>query len=111
MILLGVAPCTAMVFVWSQLVKGDANYTLGAGVGERLDHGLRGLRRMAAFLLGVTDIVTVPWETLLLSTVLYRGAAAAGGHGHPARLLVQRSAAGRWRAFTARLKPWSGGRA
>jgi ACR3 family arsenite transporter len=28
MILLGVAPCTAMVFVWSQLVKGDANYTL-----------------------------------------------------------------------------------
>ena len=59
MILLGVAPCTAMVFVWSQLTEGDPNYTM-----------IFAFAPLAAFLLGVTDI-TVPWETLLLSVVLY----------------------------------------
>ncbi len=69
MILLGVAPCTAMVFVWSQLVKGDASYTLvQVSVNDVIM--IFAFAPIAAFLLGVTD-VTVPWETLLLSTVLY----------------------------------------
>jgi len=69
MILLGVAPCTAMVFVWSQLVKGDANYTLvQVSVNDIIM--VFAFAPIAAFLLGVTDI-TVPWQTLLLSTVLY----------------------------------------
>jgi arsenite transporter len=69
MILLGVAPCTAMVFVWSQLVRGDANYTLvQVSVNDVIM--VFAFAPIAAFLLGVTD-VTVPWETLLLSTVLY----------------------------------------
>ncbi len=69
MILLGVAPCTAMVFVWSQLVKGDANYTLvQVSVNDLVM--VVAFAPIAAFLLGVTD-VTVPWETLVLSTVLY----------------------------------------
>jgi len=69
MILLGVAPCTAMVFVWSQLVKGDANYTLvQVSVNDLVM--VFAFAPIAAFLLGVTD-VSVPWETLVLSTVLY----------------------------------------
>jgi ACR3 family arsenite transporter len=69
MILLGVAPCTAMVFVWSHLVKGDANYTLvQVSVNDLIM--VVAFAPISAFLLGVTD-VTVPWETLVLSTVLY----------------------------------------
>ncbi len=69
MILLGVAPCTAMVFVWSQLVRGDANYTLvQVSINDIIM--VFAFAPLAAFLLGVTDIV-VPWETLLLSVVLY----------------------------------------
>jgi len=69
MILLGVAPCTAMVFVWSQLVRGDANYTLvQVSVNDLVM--VFAFAPIAAFLLGVTD-VSVPWETLALSTVLY----------------------------------------
>jgi len=69
MILLGVAPCTAMVFIWSQLVKGDANYTL---VQVSLNDIIMifAFAPIAAFLLGITDL-TVPWETLLISVVLY----------------------------------------
>jgi len=69
MILLGVAPCTAMVFVWSQLVRGDANYTI---VQVSLNDIIMifAFAPIAAFLLGVTDVF-VPWETLLLSTFLY----------------------------------------
>jgi len=69
MILLGVAPCTAMVFVWSQLTEGDPNYTLvQVSVNDIIM--IFAFAPLAAFLLGVTDI-TVPWETLLLSVVLY----------------------------------------
>lgn len=103
MILLGVAPCTAMVFVWSQLVKGDANYTLvQVSVNDLIM--VFAFAPLAAFLLGVTD-VTVPWETLLLSTVLYVVLPLLAGMA-TRRLLVQRSpqALGE---FVARLKPWS----
>jgi ACR3 family arsenite transporter len=69
MILLGVAPCTAMVFVWSQLTRGDAGYTLvQVSVNDLIM--VFAFAPIAAFLLGITNIV-VPWETLLLSVILY----------------------------------------
>ena len=69
MILLGVAPCTAMVFVWSHLTKGDANYTLvQVSINDLIM--VVAFAPLTAMLLGVTDI-TVPWDTLLLSVVLY----------------------------------------
>lgn len=69
MILLGVAPCTAMVFVWSELTKGDANYTLvQVSVNDVIM--IFAFAPIAAFLLGVSNI-EVPWDTLLISVVLY----------------------------------------
>jgi arsenite transporter len=69
MILLGVAPCTAMVFVWSQLTKGDPNYTLvQVSVNDIIM--IFAFAPIAGFLLGITDI-TVPWDTLFLSVLLY----------------------------------------
>jgi len=69
MILLGVAPCTAMVFVWSQLTKGDPNYTLvQVSVNDVIM--IFAFAPISAFLLGVSDI-QVPWETLLISVLLY----------------------------------------
>jgi ACR3 family arsenite transporter len=69
MILLGVAPCTAMVFVWSQLTKGDPNYTLvQVSINDIIM--VFAFAPLTAFLLGMTNI-TVPWETLLLSVILY----------------------------------------
>ena len=69
MILLGAAPCTAMVFVWSQLTRGDATYTL---VQVSLNDVIMvfAFAPIVALLLGVTDI-SVPWSTLLLSVGLY----------------------------------------
>jgi arsenite transporter len=104
MILLGVAPCTAMVFVWSQLTRGDAAYTLvQVSVNDVIM--VFAFAPIAAFLLGVTD-VTVPWQTLLLSTVLYVVLPLLAGiatrawwlrSGGPARLA----------RGVAALKPWS----
>ncbi len=103
MILLGVAPCTAMVFVWSQLVKGDANYTLvQVSVNDLVM--VVAFAPIAAFLLGVTD-VTVPWQTLVLSTVLYVVLPLAAGIA--TRSLLQRRARGAVGDFVATLKPWS----
>jgi ACR3 family arsenite transporter len=69
MILLGVAPCTAMVFVWSQLTKGDPNYTLvQVSVNDVIM--IFAFAPISALLLGVSDI-HVPWETLLTSVMLY----------------------------------------
>jgi ACR3 family arsenite transporter len=69
MILLGVAPCTAMVFVWSQLTKGDANYTLvQVSVNDIIM--VFAFAPITALLLGMSDI-QVPWETLVLSVILY----------------------------------------
>ncbi|MDF1683070.1 MAG: ACR3 family arsenite efflux transporter [Legionellaceae bacterium] len=69
MILLGVAPCTAMVFVWSQLTKGDANYTLvQVAVNDIIM--IFAFTPITVFLLGVSHI-NVPWETLLYSVLLY----------------------------------------
>ncbi|MEL6189678.1 MAG: ACR3 family arsenite efflux transporter, partial [Myxococcota bacterium] len=69
MILLGVAPCTAMVFVWSHLTKGDAGYTLvQVSVNDLVL--VFAFAPLAGLLLGVTDIV-VPWETLFASVLLF----------------------------------------
>ncbi|MDO9164675.1 MAG: ACR3 family arsenite efflux transporter [Rhodoferax sp.] len=103
MILLGVAPCTAMVFVWSQLVKGDANYTLvQVSVNDLIM--VVAFAPIAAFLLGVTNI-TVPWETLVLSTVLYVVLPLAAGMA--TRHALQRRSSHAVADFVARLKPWS----
>lgn len=103
MILLGVAPCTAMVFVWSQLVKGDANYTLvQVSINDLIM--VVAFAPIAAFLLGVTD-VTVPWETLVLATVLYVVLPLAAG------MLCRRfwlaRGADHLQRRVAQLKPWS----
>lgn len=103
MILLGVAPCTAMVFVWSQLVKGDANYTLvQVSINDLVM--VVAFAPIAALLLGVTD-VTVPWETLVLSTVLYVVLPLAAGMA--TRHLLARRSVHAVGDFVAQLKPWS----
>jgi ACR3 family arsenite transporter len=69
MILLGVAPCTAMVFVWSHLTNGDPNYTLvQVSVNDVIL--VFAFAPIAGLLLGVTDL-QVPWETLLASVVVF----------------------------------------
>ena len=103
MILLGVAPCTAMVFVWSQLVKGDANYTLvQVSVNDIIM--VFAFAPIAAMLLGVTDIV-VPWETLLLSVVLYVVVPLIVGY--LTRVTLLKDGEGRVEHFTSRIKPFS----
>lgn len=103
MILLGVAPCTAMVFVWSQLVRGDPAYTLvQVSVNDLVM--VVAFAPIAALLLGVTDLV-VPWETLLLATVLYVVLPLLAG------MVTRRALLGRSPDALGRLvrafKPWS----
>jgi len=102
LILLGAAPCTAMVFVWSQLTKGDPNYTLvQVSVNDLVM--IVAFAPIVAFLLGVTDI-SVPWETLILSVVLYIVIPLIAGW------LTRRALTARGRSvadFTARIKPAS----
>ena len=68
-ILLGAAPCTAMVFVWSHLTKGNPAYTVVQVATNDLII-LIAFTPIVAFLLGVGG-VSVPWMTLLLSVVLF----------------------------------------
>ncbi|WP_367569097.1 ACR3 family arsenite efflux transporter [Lacrimispora sp.] len=68
-ILLGAAPCTAMVFVWSHLTKGDPAYTVVQVATNDLII-LMAFTPIVAFLLGVSGI-SIPWDTLLLSVVLF----------------------------------------
>lgn len=109
LILLGAAPCTAMVFVWSQMTKGDPNYTL-AQVSLNDAIMVFAYAPIVALLLGVTDI-TVPWETLVLSVGLYVVIPLAAGVA--TRMLMTRRAANAAQAeaavgaFTARIKPFS----
>lgn len=108
LILLGAAPCTAMVFVWSQLTRGDANYTL---VQVSLNDIIMvfAFAPIVALLLGVTDL-QVPWETLLLSVVLYVVIPLAAGAMTRAALVRHANGAGGEAAvgrFTAGVKPFS----
>jgi ACR3 family arsenite transporter len=104
MILLGVAPCTAMVFVWSQLTKGDPNYTL---VQVSINDVIMvfAFAPLAAFLLGVSEI-HVPWSTLLLSVLLYVIVPLVGGVWlrHTLNRLHHPDVLQR---FLAAVKPWS----
>ncbi|ABS09957.1 ACR3 family arsenite efflux transporter [Shewanella baltica] len=104
MILLGVAPCTAMVFVWSQLTKGDPNYTLvQVSVNDIIMVFL--FAPLSALLLGVSDI-QVPWETLLLSVVLYVLLPLIAGVATRKRLEARHDASAVPQLLT-KLKPWS----
>ena len=104
MILLGVAPCTAMVFVWSQLVRGDANYTLvQVSINDIIM--VFAFAPIAAFLLGMTNII-VPWETLLLSVILY--VLIPLGAGYTTRKIIDKSRKHTNIAtFTEAVKPFS----
>ncbi|MBS7670848.1 ACR3 family arsenite efflux transporter [Croceicoccus gelatinilyticus] len=106
LILLGAAPCTAMVFVWSQLTRGDPAYTLVQVAANDLIM-IVAFAPIVALLLGVTDIA-VPWETLLLSVLLYVLVPLAAGAFVRSRLLVKsggdEAAVSR---FTHALKPLS----
>jgi ACR3 family arsenite transporter len=108
LILLGAAPCTAMVFVWSYLTKGDANYTL---VQVSLNDVIMvfAFAPIVALLLGVTDI-EVPWQTLLLSVALYVVIPLAAGMATRHVLAQGRSAdqeAAAVAQFTGMVKPFS----
>ena len=104
MILLGVAPCTAMVFVWSHLTKGDANYTLvQVSVNDIIM--VFAFAPIAALLLGVSDI-TVPWDTLLLSVVLYVVLPLIAGF-LTRQMLVAKGGEAKVERFVAALKPIS----
>ncbi len=104
MILLGVAPCTAMVFIWSHLTKGDPNYTLvQVSVNDIIM--VFAFAPIAALLLGVADI-QIPYKTLILSVTLYVVLPLIAGlitrsklqaHGNTERLS----------RFIHHLKPWS----
>jgi ACR3 family arsenite transporter len=104
MILLGVAPCTAMVFVWSQLTQGDPNYTLvQVSVNDVIM--VFAFAPLAALLLGVSDI-EVPWETLVLSVILYVLLPLIAGAA--TRHYLESGDDGKQLAsFVRTLKPWS----
>ncbi|MEX0729940.1 MAG: ACR3 family arsenite efflux transporter [Aquisalimonadaceae bacterium] len=77
-ILLGAAPCTAMVFVWSYLTRGDAAYTLvQVSVNDIIM--LFAFAPIVVVLLGVSNIV-VPWDTVALSVILYIVIPLAAGY-------------------------------
>jgi ACR3 family arsenite transporter len=76
-VLLGAAPCTAMVFVWSHLTRGNPAYTVVQVATNDLII-LAAFTPIVAFLLGVSG-VAVPWDTLLLSVVLFVVIPLAGG--------------------------------
>ena len=104
MILLGVAPCTAMVFVWSQLVRGDSNYTLvQVSVNDLIM--VVAFAPIAGLLLGVTDIV-VPWDTLLLSVVLYVIVPLVAGY-FTRRILVPGDDTTALEEYDRRMKPFA----
>ena len=97
LILLAAAPCTAMVFVWSNLVDGEPHFTLSQ-VALNDSIMVFAFAPLVALLLGLSSI-TVPWDTLILSVVLYivvpvivaqlwrRGLLASGGQAALGRTL------------------------
>ncbi|SFR81176.1 arsenite transporter, ACR3 family [Marinobacter daqiaonensis] len=102
-ILLGAAPCTAMVFVWSYLTRGDAAYTL-VQVSLNDIIMLFAFAPIVVFLLGISDI-QVPWNTVILSVVLYIVIPLTAGY-ITRRVLVARRGQ-RWfdEVFMKRLAP------
>jgi ACR3 family arsenite transporter len=102
-ILLGAAPCTAMVFVWSYLTKGDAAYTL-VQVSLNDIIMLFAFAPIVVFLLGISDI-QVPWNTVILSVVLYIVIPLTAGYLTRRTLIARRGQ--RWYddVFMKRLSP------
>jgi len=76
-VILGAAPCTAMVFVWSTLTKGSPAYTVVQVATNNLII-LVAFVPIVKLLLGVSNVV-VPWDTLILSVVLFVVIPLAGG--------------------------------
>ncbi|WP_108818894.1 ACR3 family arsenite efflux transporter [Pseudovibrio sp. Alg231-02] len=101
MILLGVAPCTAMVFVWSYLTKGNASYTVAQVATNDLIM-IFAFAPIAAFLLDVSNII-VPWDVLLVSTALF--VALPLGAGWLTRLGLKDKE--HLSSFSAGMKPFS----
>lgn len=104
LILLGAAPCTAMVFVWSHLTRGDPAYTL-AQVGLNDTVMVFAFAPIVALLLGVAEI-SVPWETLLLSVGLYVVIPLLAGI-IARRMLLWKGGQGAVDTFMVRIKPAS----
>ncbi|SDG49202.1 ACR3 family arsenite efflux transporter [Psychroflexus sediminis] len=104
-IILGAAPCTAMVFVWSYLTKGDANYTL-------VQVSLNDLILLVLFipivrlLLGVTDI-EIPYDTLIYSLLIFVVIPLAAGYISNKYLIKKKGLAWFNSVFLAKLKPVS----
>lgn len=104
-IILGAAPCTAMVFVWSYLSDGDPNYTL-------MQVSVNDLIILVAFvpivglLLGITDVV-VPYDTLIISVVVYVVVPLLAGYITQRALVRSRGQAWFTGVFLPRLKPLS----
>ena len=103
LILLAAAPCTAMVFVWSNLAKGEANFTL-TQVALNDFIMVFAFAPIVALLLGVAAI-RVPWETLLLSVALYIVVPLAIAQAWRRRLLRRGGSA--YDAAIRGLAPWS----
>lgn len=103
-ILLGAAPCTAMVFVWSNLTRGDPTYTLvQVSVNDVIM--VFAFAPIVALLLGVTDVV-VPWGTLLLSVALYVILPLVAGYLTRNRLVASGGIAA-VESFKSRVQPFS----
>ena len=103
LILLAAAPCTAMVFVWSQLTRGDPYFTL-TQVALNDAIMIVAFAPVVALLLGLSAI-TVPWETLLASVVLYIAIPVILAQLWRRALLGRGEA--RLRAALARIQPFS----
>lgn len=103
LILLGAAPCTAMVFVWSNLCRGNANFTITQVALNDLVM-VFAFAPIVALLLGVSSI-PVPWDTLFLSVVMYIVIPLAIAQWLRARLMRRGRAA--FDAAAARIGPFS----
>jgi ACR3 family arsenite transporter len=103
LILLAAAPCTAMVFVWSRLTGGDPLFTLSQ-VALNDSIMVIAFAPLVAFLLGLSAI-TVPWDTLLTSVVLYIVIPVLLAQWLRRMLLAKGNAA--FEATLAKIGPWS----
>lgn len=103
LILLGAAPCTAMVFVWSHLTKGDANFTL-TQVALNDTIMIFAFAPIVALLLGISAI-TIPWETLTISVVAFIVIPVIVGQ--IIRNRVMKGGVAAFNSFDAKLKPVS----
>jgi ACR3 family arsenite transporter len=105
LILLAAAPCTAMVFVWSQLTRGDPYFTLSqVAVNDAIM--VVAFAPIVALLLGLSAI-TVPWDTLITSVLLYIVVPVVIAQAWRRRLLAGGQT--RLQAALARIQPWSVG--